>query len=452
MMIANWYTLDTPYEELAKKNAETFRVAGAEPKSFGFPTTSSWLNNCNQKPNVCLEIINTLEKNQGMLLLDADAEVLKPFSVDHLKDSYFAYVLHTRKSGAQEVLSGTLYITNTPECRGLLNRWRDECDKYPEKWDQRSLQQIIGMTPPRVDGGPMSQKSMSELSKQFAYIQGIDDPKDEANSYIRHNQASRELKESIGIPNPAKHEGMVWNPRLEAYMVSSGRKMHDHVWLIPVGPNHDPDTTLNMIGWEDRVIIINDGSSFDEAKYEKCKTIRIVKTEKPGSGCAHALNVGLAAMTDAFEAGWVYRMDADDWPISDTHRNKWADEAPSNVVVVAGNCVCMDGRLFECKGETPDQIREKIRKRINPIYHPATCIRTSALLKVGGWPEKFGEAEDYALWTKLLEIGDIQPIKENWTMYNFVSDPRRSKKRMKQMYTAAKAAYGRVQKLSSFDS
>ena len=205
--IYNWYTIGSPYEAVAKRNALSFAIAESEPNSFGIQGcgTGEWIKNCALKPTVCLALINTIPEGQGLWLLDADAEVInKPDfrGYNNTTAPYFSFVLHYRPSGAREVLSGTLWITNTPECKTLLGNWQDGCHANPDIWDQRILSKIVSSTTPLRGKEP---KQISELDWRWAWISGISDPGLEKNAYIRHNQMSRSIsKEQQLVEEPVK--------------------------------------------------------------------------------------------------------------------------------------------------------------------------------------------------------------------------------------------------------
>lgn len=65
-----------------------------------------------------------------------------------------------------------------------------------------------------------------------------------------------------------------------------------------------------------------------------------------------------------------------------------------------------------------DDVRKLLTLHRNPIFHPATCIRTYALKAVGGWPVDCGQAEDYGLWCALIGIGRFAAFENLWTYYS----------------------------------
>ena len=208
-----------------------------------------------------------------------------------------------------------------------------------------------------------------------------------------------------------------------------------YIWLIPCGPDADPTMTVRSIGIGNPIMLVNDGC--DLSAFYSYKNIQITTTGTKGTGCAHALNVGINALKDQ-RIDWVYRMDADDMATYLHDRNLQASKAQPEEVVIAGAMVTPDGRRMEMKLQSSDDIRSMIERRRNPIYHPATIIRMSALLQVGGYPEQYGQAEDYGLWIKLLRIGMIKPWNKPWTWY--APYPARHTKKLESLAKAAEDA------------
>jgi hypothetical protein len=191
--IWNWATCGSPYEEVAHTNALTFKVAGSEPHTFQLSGEADWLASCNLKPRVAIEILDSVAPGEGVLLLDADATIEKPIPWPELQGRLgggpcFAYVLHHKPSGAREVLSGTLWLTKTPECRDILDRWLKLCQERPTEWDQRSLAKVIGGY-----SSPRGGRQVQELDWHWAWIEGITD-RPRSGAHIVHHQMSRQVR------------------------------------------------------------------------------------------------------------------------------------------------------------------------------------------------------------------------------------------------------------------
>jgi hypothetical protein len=186
------------------------------------------------------------------------------------------------------------------------------------------------------------------------------------------------------------------------------RPPHDHAWLIPVGPGHDPTDTLKSIKPGELVVLANDSGS-DMSMHATDMVMVVDVPGGGGTGCAHALNAGLSACVGDWGRTWVYRMDSDDkaWPGHD--RDKVADLSHEEDMAWCGEMVRCDGLRMPMRPTDWMDIRSLLDLRRNPIFHPATIIRRTALLEVGGWPELFGRAEDYAMWIRLVRLGRVNP-------------------------------------------
>lgn len=197
--IANWYTCGSPYEQVANENAKTFAKAGCQPLSIGVNGMGTggagdWILNCNKKPEVCLTIIKELQPGEGCLLLDADATVEQPIPWADLNGRLgggpcLGYVLHEKKSGAREVLSGTLWVTKTPECIDMLTKWLKLCRERPTYWDQKNLASVVGAWVPQAGG-----RQLMELDWRWAWIEGQTD-RPRSRAFIVHHQMSRQVRE-----------------------------------------------------------------------------------------------------------------------------------------------------------------------------------------------------------------------------------------------------------------
>lgn len=122
-------------------------------------------------------------------------------------------------------------------------------------------------------------------------------------------------------------------------------------------------------------------------------------------GLAEAMNKGLSLCTSSY----TMRMDSDDLCTPDRVRiqlsylaanpeidvlSAWAEEffkdgSPSNMKV---------------SPTTHDAVVRALHWR-NVLVHPAVCIKTSTLRKIGGYRSRFGLMEDYDLFIRLAQAG-----------------------------------------------
>lgn len=160
-----------------------------------------------------------------------------------------------------------------------------------------------------------------------------------------------------------------------------------------------------------QVVLVADGPLPEEHnsiihQYEEThEGFLCVRLEK-NQGLAAALNTGLKY------CDWelVARMDSDD--VCETNRfirqTKFMDLNPKISVA--------SGKITEYSSDLREVITEKrvplehsailaFSKYRNPINHMACIFRKSAVLAVGGYPEHFRKAQDFALWAMMLNAG-----------------------------------------------
>ena len=139
-----------------------------------------------------------------------------------------------------------------------------------------------------------------------------------------------------------------------------------------------------------------------EELYDGFMCVRLAKNQ----GLAAALNAGLA------HCDWelVARMDSDDVCEKDRFscQLQFMNSNP-NIAVSSGKVTeySSDLREFIAEKRLPKGHRDVLAfsKYRNPINHMACIFRNSAVLAVGGYPEQFRKAQDFALWAMMLKAG-----------------------------------------------
>jgi glycosyltransferase involved in cell wall biosynthesis len=127
----------------------------------------------------------------------------------------------------------------------------------------------------------------------------------------------------------------------------------------------------------------------------------------------HQRNRGLTATLNELlhlaDSPYIARMDADDIAMPHRLARQAAYlDAHGDVDVVGSWAVDMDEHGAEgalrCVPETHDAIAGMILKA-NPLIHPSVMFRREAILRIGGYDERFRVAQDYALWFRCLQHG-----------------------------------------------
>lgn len=150
-LVIAYYTMGTPYEGEAEVLKVSLESVGYSYEVSGVANLGSWQRNTQYKS---LFIQNKLLQHSGqaLLYLDVDAIVVHPpVLLNHLQGDiaavHFAY--KPGKIGS-ELLSGTIWLGNTPLCQQVVQKWIHLNEMYPEKlpngkeaWDQRTLKMAI---------------------------------------------------------------------------------------------------------------------------------------------------------------------------------------------------------------------------------------------------------------------------------------------------------------------
>lgn len=182
-LIVCCYTLDTPYEKEVKRLIETTKKLGIATCIEGVPNLGTWEKNCQYKANYILKMMEQQPAN--VVWVDADAEFHHiPTLFDQLQCELAYHYLHYRR----ELLSGTLFLKNTPKVHQLVKDWI-ALNATNNHWDQKNLQKL-------VEADPKLKKEI--LPAEYCYIknhkhQQVTDP------VITHFQASRRFKRKVNM-------------------------------------------------------------------------------------------------------------------------------------------------------------------------------------------------------------------------------------------------------------
>ncbi|MDB5743513.1 MAG: glycosyl transferase [Polaromonas sp.] len=156
------------------------------------------------------------------------------------------------------------------------------------------------------------------------------------------------------------------------------------------------------------IVIVQDGDITDELKnviykYSEILPIKCVKLVE-NRGLAEALNEGLRHCSNEL----VARMDTDDVSLPHRFERQIAFMLAHPDVDVSSAWVeerdeRMDTILFVKKLPSAHADIVKFSKKRNPISHPVSVFRKTAVMSVGAYPKIF--PEDYALWSLMLVKG-----------------------------------------------
>lgn len=166
------------------------------------------------------------------------------------------------------------------------------------------------------------------------------------------------------------------------------------------------------------VVVVDDGSVDGTAgviEEWRARDPRVRLVRLPTVGLARALNAGIAAARGRY----IARQDADDESVPGRLAAQLAHlEAHPRVLAVGASADVIDdhgrvvGRLSAPVGAAA--VREGLwRLRSTPV-HGAMMLRREALLVAGGYRDAFQAGQDYDLWLRLAERGDLDNLPGVW--------------------------------------
>jgi hypothetical protein len=187
--------------------------------------------------------------------------------------------------------------------------------------------------------------------------------------------------------------------------------------LLPVH-NGEPylreaiESVLMQTETDFELLVIDDGStdsSADIVSRMAARDSRVRLVRQSASGLIETLNRGLAMVTCEF----VARMDADDVAHPDRLARQIAflNGHPACVAVGSSIAVISSGGEYVTRIDYPTGLRLRpCMSEGAALAHPSVMFRRSAVMNAGGYRPMFKHAEDYDLWLRLLEVGEIDNI------------------------------------------
>jgi hypothetical protein len=189
-IVVAYYTVGTLYEAKAKILQRSLERFDVPYYIEAVPNLGTWHLNTSFKPTFLKSMFNKFDED--LVYVDVDAEFQRyPDLFDTLgsamNHSIAAYVFdrscYKRSVGGFELLSGTLYITHTPNSYKVLEEWEDRTQRFTTEWDQKSLEFVLDGDFDLLPG---------EYCKIFDRMETVTDP------VIVHFQASREVRKHRG--------------------------------------------------------------------------------------------------------------------------------------------------------------------------------------------------------------------------------------------------------------
>lgn len=166
-LVVAYFTANTPYEKEAKKLRVSLERCQYSYHVCRIRNLGSWQKNSQIKAVFIRKMLDEYSQNR-LLYLDVDSIMIKPpVLLDKMDADIGAAHFGTRR----ELLSGTLYLSNSFQCNRIIQKWVHINSRYPETlpngrkaWDQRTLAMVLGR---------MKSVKFAELPQEYVYITGL---------------------------------------------------------------------------------------------------------------------------------------------------------------------------------------------------------------------------------------------------------------------------------------
>lgn len=188
---------------------------------------------------------------------------------------------------------------------------------------------------------------------------------------------------------------------LSVYRDESSENLHDCLFSIYDSQVLKPD----------EIVLIKDGPLTEELENLICTWINrlpdIVKVYSLVENCGLAIALNFGLQKCSYEL--VARMDSDDISLPKRFSEQVRFLAQNTDISVLSSYIEeFDTQMSKSQGVRSLPLKHSdiavFAKSRNPISHPATIFRKSAVLSVGGYPV-FQRAQDYALWSLMITKG-----------------------------------------------
>lgn len=175
------------------------------------------------------------------------------------------------------------------------------------------------------------------------------------------------------------------------------------------------DSVLDQSCRELELVVVDDGSTDDTAAIlaaysSREARVRVLRSE--ASGLVAALNRGL----EAARAPLVARLDADDVTLPQRLARQAAlmrEDPRLELLGAWAEIIDAEGRPSGRMRRPiePEALRHTLRVE-NPFIHSTVMFRTETVRRLGGYRAAFTAAEDYDLWLRIAEVGDVANLGE----------------------------------------
>lgn len=186
MKVIGFHTDDELYSEHAKLMTASLERFGLVPE-IHVVSASEWQAAIAYKPEFIDKMCQKYP-DDSILYIDVDAFVHVDVSKSFL-DIEEDIAVHYHRGN--ELASGTLFINNTVNARGMISEWVTRMRKNPELWDQKVLEDLVD------EWTNVQRIKINKLGPEYTYIYDLTPKRYKGrvgSPIIEHLQASREIR------------------------------------------------------------------------------------------------------------------------------------------------------------------------------------------------------------------------------------------------------------------
>ncbi len=179
-LVVAYHTTDERYSKHAAEFITSLQALALPYDVTSMPPFKHWTEAVAHK-SFFMQSMLIKHAGKDLLYIDVDAAVkVWPALFDDYPHDVGVYLRPYRELG-----SGTIYVKNNPEGRFIIDRWVEEQQRYPEKWDQKTLQNAIDLYGKNISIGALPR----------SYCCKFDEPlkPEEGPVVIEHYMASRKV-------------------------------------------------------------------------------------------------------------------------------------------------------------------------------------------------------------------------------------------------------------------
>jgi len=207
------------------------------------------------------------------------------------------------------------------------------------------------------------------------------------------------------------------------------------------------DSILAQTFSDFELLVIDDGSidrTPDILADYRARDRRVVVLAQAQEGLVRALNLGLTTARGAL----IARLDADDIALPDRlqTQTRYMREHPEVLLLGSWAQIIDDQGRQKSRQLRPPTDRAALARgfaRQNPFIHSTVMFRTAAARDLGGYRQAFEAAEDYDLWLRIAEIGEIAILPEIQIQYRRHDKNVTKTKALRQVFSARLAQLSR---------